>query len=191
MTLLKDLLAKWKYREIRYFHPEGTPMPNGHCIQRGGYIQECRRNAESFVLDGSVHVERCELSKYKGGVIVFAADGETAELHDNRLINDIRQFVETLKNGNGKDTNRFDMGDDECIGAFSLGNFFKGRYVADNGVVFTDKSVSLAVSGLMSESLLRLAEIVSTAFGRVTVLVKDLNKNKIYLVDAEHDGGSR
>ena len=53
--------------------------------------------------------------------------------------------------------------------------------------MYSDKSVALEVDGLSSASLLRLAEILATAFQQETVLVKDLNKNKIYLADAEPD----
>lgn len=28
-------------REIKYFHPSGSGMPNGHVIQRGGFFGLC------------------------------------------------------------------------------------------------------------------------------------------------------
>lgn len=39
------------------------------------------------------------------------------------------------------------------------------------------------MNGISSRSLLKLAELVAKAFGQGTVLVKDLNINKIYLAD--------
>ena len=194
MKSLKEFLTSGgKYREIEYFHPEGKTMPNGHSIQRGGYIQECIKNAESFVLDEGVHGEQYGLSKYKGGVIVFATDVNAVKLHDNNVINKVKQFIETIKNRWGKDKivhnaiNRFNKDSEERIGAYSLGNFFKGKYIGDNGEMFSDKSISLEIDGLSSKSLLRLAEILATDFKQETVLVKDLNKNKIYLADEETD----
>lgn len=72
----------------------------------------------------------------------------------------------------------------EYIGAYSLGNFFKGKYVGDNGEMFNDRSICLEINGLSSKSLLKLAEMIAERFKQETVLVKDLNKNKIYLADA-------
>ena len=190
---LKDFLQGSGYREVKYFHPDGKTMPNGHGIQRGGYIKECKDNTEKFELDEGVHGEQYGLSKYRGGVIVFATDDNAVALSDNKILNKIKQFVESLKNRWGKDKivhraiTRFNNENEEYIGAYSLGNFFKGRYVGDNGEMYSDKSVALEVDGLSSASLLRLAEILATAFQQETVLVKDLNKNKIYLADAEPD----
>lgn len=36
-------------KAIRYFHPSGKSMPNGSYYQRGGFLYECRQNAQSFV----------------------------------------------------------------------------------------------------------------------------------------------
>ena len=37
-----------KVREIKYFSPDGSTMPNGVNIQRGGFLKDCRINANSF-----------------------------------------------------------------------------------------------------------------------------------------------
>jgi hypothetical protein len=51
--------------------------------------------------------------------------------------------------------------------------------------MFNEKSLCIEVNGLSSRSLLRLAEYLSDSFRQETVLVKDLNNNKIYLADAK------
>ena len=56
--------------------------------------------------------------------------------------------------------NKFNNNGGEYIGAYSVGNFFKGKYVGDNGEMFNDKSLSIEINGLSSESLLKLASRV-------------------------------
>lgn len=184
----------YSFKEVRYFHPNGGNLPNGSYYQKGGFMNECRKNADSFILDEGVHGEQYGLSKYRGGVIVFAVNVNAIKMSDNKVLNAIRQFVETNKNRFKKDSIvhktilRFNNDDSknngESIGAYSLGNFFKGKYVGDNGEMFNDNSICLEINGLSSKSLLKLAEMIADRFKQETVLVKDLNKNKIYLADS-------
>ena len=102
-----------KLTEIKYFHPSGAKLPNGSHYQKGGFLYECRKNANSFVTDGSTSERQCRMAKHRGGIIVFPIT-ENAE----RLANLIKQF------------------DDESLGAYSLGNFFKGKYVGGHGELF-------------------------------------------------------
>jgi hypothetical protein len=181
-------------KEVKYFHPSGAALPNGSNYQRGGFLNECRKNTDSFVLDEGVHGEQYGMAKYRGGVIVFAVSVNAVQMSDNRFVNRIKQFVETAKNRFNKDKmvhsaimafnkdNTRNGG--EYIGAYSLGNFFKGKYVGDNGEMFNDRSICLEINGLSSKSLLKLAELIADRFKQETVLVKDLNRNKIYLADA-------
>ena len=172
-------------REVRHFHPSGLAMPNGSHIQRGGYLAECRRNAELFTLDESVHGEQYGFLDYRGGVIVLPTAINAGEMPRNALIDKVKQVVMTygnrLRKGrvvrkplNGKGT--------EHIGAYSVGKSFTGKYVGDNGEMYDGKSLSVEVNGLSGRSLLRLAEMLADAFVQETVLVKDLNTGKIYLV---------
>ena len=179
-------------REIKYFHPSGKPMPNGSHIQRGGYLNECRLNTNAYTLDEGVHGEQYGLAKYRGGIITFSTDINATKLSDNRLINKIKQTVETFKQRLNKDkmihkaVTLFDReNEEEYIGSYSVGHFFKGRYVGDKGEMFNEKSVSVEVNGLSSKSLVNLAERIADMFRQETVLVKDLNNNKIFLVDRE------
>lgn len=184
---------KYCIKEVKYFHPSGCNLPNGSHYQKGGFLNECRKNMNSFVLDEGVHGEQYGMSKYRGGMIVFAVSVNAVQMSDNKFINAIKQFIETQKNRFNKDKkvhntiNRFNKDDSrnngEYIGAYSLGNFFKGKYVGDNGEMFNDRSICLEINGLSSKSLLKLAEMIAETFKQETVLVKDLNRNKIYLAD--------
>ena len=173
-------------REVRCFHPSGHAMPNGSHIQRGGYLAECRKNAESFTLDDGVHGEQYGLLDYRGGVIVLPTDIDAVEMSQNTVLDKVKQIVVTygnrLRKGrvvreplNGEGT--------EHIVAYSVGESFTGKYVGDNGEMYDEKSLSVEVNGLSGRSLLRFAEMLADVFRQETVLVKDLNTGKIYLVD--------
>lgn len=70
---------------------------------------------------------------------------------------------------------------EEHIGAYSVGNFFKGMYVGSSGEMFNGQSMCVEINGLSCPSLLKLAEMIAKSFTQETALVKDLNRNKIYL----------
>ena len=173
-------------REVRHFHPSGLAMPNGSHIQRGGYLAECRRNAESFTLDDGVHGEQYGLSDYRGGVIVLPTAINAVEMSHDVFLNKVNQVVGTYGNRprkgrvirkslNGEGT--------EHIGAYSVGRSFTGKFVGDKEEVYDEKSLSVEMNGLSGRSLLRLAKMLADAFERKPMLVKDLNTGKIYLAD--------
>lgn len=178
------------FREIKYFHPNGNSMPNGSHYQRGGFLHECKINRDSFILDESVHGEQYGLSKYRGGVIVFSTDVNALKLSKNKILNKIKQVISTYKNRFNRghivdDTiSQFNQQNKEYIGAYTVGNLFNGKYVGDNGEAFNEKSMCVEINGLSSLSLLKLAEMIAKSFMQETVLVKDLNLNKIYLADS-------
>lgn len=178
------------WTEVKYFHPQRQTMPNGSHYQRGGFLQECRENSNSFVLDEGVHGNQYGMSKYRGGIIVFSTDVNAVELDKNKIVNKIKQVIATFKNRFRKDSiihnvmNKFNDNGDEYIGAYSVGNFFKGKYVGDNGEMYNERSLAIEINGLSSKSLLKVAEMIAQEFMQETVLVKDLNRNKIYTADS-------
>lgn len=178
------------WTEVKYFHPQRQTMPNGSHYQRGGFLQECRENLNSFVLDEGVHGNQYGMSKYRGGIIVFSTDVNAVELDKNKIVNKIKQVIATFKNRFRKDSiihnvmNKFNDNGDEYIGAYSVGNFFKGKYVGDNGEMYNERSLAIEINGLSSKSLLKVAEMIAQEFMQETVLVKDLNRNKIYTADS-------
>lgn len=191
MALFIKVHKKKPIREIKYFHPSGGTMPNGHPIQRGGFSRECRINSEAYELDEAVHPQQYGLADYRGGVITFSTDVNAVEYSKNAIVNKVKQLLATYGNRLfrqskiAKVIKSFNDKDGEYIGAFSVGNFFKGRYVGDNGKIYDEKSISVEINGLSSKGLFELAEKLCTEFQQETVLVKDFNTNKIYLVDAD------
>ena len=187
-VLSETIHTNWT--EVKYFHPQRQTMPNGSHYQRGGFLQECRENLNSFILDEGVHGKQYGMAKYRGGIIVFSTDVNAVELDKNKIINKIKQVITTFKNRLKKDAiihnvmNKFNDKGGEYIGAYSVGNFFKGKYVGDNGEMYNERSLAVEINGLSSESLLKVAEMIAQEFMQETVLVKDLNKNKIYTADS-------
>ena len=181
------------FKEVKYFHPSGKTMPNGSHYQRGGFINECKINKDNFVLDEGVHGEQYSMAQYRGGLVVFSTDVNAVKLNDNKLINIIKQLIATFNNRINRNKkihntiNKLNKGikkSEERIGAYSVGNFFKGKYVGDNGEMYNDKSLSVEINGISSRNLLSFAELLAKEFMQETVLVKDLNLNKIYLADS-------
>lgn len=173
-------------REVRCFHPSGHAMPNGSHIQRGGYLAECRRNAELFTLDESVHGEQYGFLDYRGGVIVLPTAINAVEMSHDVFQNKVNQVVSAygsrLRKGriirkslNGEGT--------EHIVAYSVGRSFTGKFVGDKEEVYDEKSLSVEVNGFSGRSLLKFAEMLADVFRQETVLVKDMNTGKIYLAD--------
>lgn len=188
------------FKEIKYFSTDGKTMPNGHAIQRGGFIQECKRNSNNFVLTEAVHGKQYGLSDYRGGVIVFSTDVNAVDLDKNEIKNKIKKIIVTFQQhffpGNKihKIINKFNKyfnkksDEREEITAYSIGNTFKGKYIGDNGEKYTEHSMTIEVNGLSSEGLLYLGEMIARGFHQETVLIKDLNKNKFYLANGLRDG---
>ena len=173
-------------REVRCFHPSGHAMPNGFHIQRGGYLAECRKNAESFTLDDEVYGEQYGFLDYRGGVIVLPTAINAVERSHDVFQNKVNQVVSAygsrLRKGriirkslNGEGT--------EHIVAYSVGRSFTGKFVGDKEEVYDEKSLSVEVNGFSGRSLLKFAEMLADVFRQETVLVKDLNTGKIYLAD--------
>lgn len=69
----------------------------------------------------------------------------------------------------------------DIVGAHSVGNVFKGKYVGKNDEVFDEHSTTIAVAGLSSKELLRLAANLAGLLHQQSVLVKDTTKNKILI----------
>ena len=182
------------FKEVKYFSPDGRKnIPNGHPIQQGGFISECKANLNNFILSEGVHDSQYGLSEYRGGVIVFSTEVNAVKLDKNAVKNKIKTIIVNFQQRffSGKKLhgiiNKFNKYykkmSDETIGAYSIGTAFKGKYVGDNGEEYNERSMSIEINGLSSEALLYLGEMIARAFHQDTVLIKDLNKNKIYLAN--------
>jgi len=192
--------------KIKHFHPDGEKFPEtGSYFQKGGFMGDCVKNSKSF----DTNVE-------KGGIIVFDTTvhlllhrAEPLLLSKYGNVFEIDKKVNEFNNLNKSG---------ECIGTFSIGNYFKGRYICEDGKIYNEKSISIEIDGISSEILIEFAGNIAKEFmqrhcgldpqspkttedsdfrlndgvkGRSvglavalpeTVLVKDLNLDKIYLV---------
>ena len=191
--LFEDARQGGSFKEIKYFSPDGSTMPNGIGFQRGNFLRECKINREAFELDEAIHNNQYGLSDYRGGVIVFSTDVNAVALDKNKLSNKVKQILATLNQRLNTSKishnviNSFNKYNDEFIGAYSIGNAFKGKYVGDNGEAYNERSTTIEVNGLSSQGLLRLAEMIARVFHQETVLVKDFNNMKFFLVNGHRE----
>ena len=208
MIKLSKILSGNSYKELKNFHPSGKDtIPSGHSVQKGGFLKECidNKNAfetgnnqylinKNFMLIEAIHPTQYGLSDYRGGIVTFSTDVNSSDLSSNKVKNWFSKKLKTYKNRWFKKskidkvvkTNNDDG--NEYIGALSIGKFFNGRYVGDNGKMFNEKSLSIEFGGLSSKALMSVSEMLADEFNQETVLLKDLNKNKVFLVNSDKNG---
>ncbi len=122
-----------------------------------------------------------------GGIITFSTDVNAVQLANNKFLNFIKQKITTYQQRltNVSKVKKILM--DKDIYAFSLGNFFNGSYQTETPkgkVYFSEKSKSIKIAGIDSETLGQVALAIAREFLQESVLVTDLEKNKTYLVYA-------
>lgn len=141
------------------------------------------------VITEGVNDEQYGLSDYRGGIIVFSTDVNALKMSNNVIINKVKQTLLSFSNRLNKNkilgniVNKFNKEQEGYIGAFSIGKYFKGRYVSDNGKIYNETSTTIEINRISSINLLKIAEFICQEFKQETVLVKDLNLNKIYLAN--------
>lgn len=198
--------------EIKYFRPDGKDKrPNGVCYYNAGMYKAIEDNeksfirmpmTESFLSEDIASVEdQYGFSKYKGGMIVFAlsVNALVDVSEKNRLKAFLKKVYYSTMNHVFKDKtlNKLvkkwneEFGDtpDMYLGALTVGNNFKGKYQSGDKI-YNDKSTSIELGGVPSELLLLFAIEISKTFKQETVLVKDFNTNKIFLVNGNDVPGN-
>ena len=70
----------------------------------------------------------------------------------------------------------------EEVYGITIGGFVKGRYRADNGLLYDERSLSVEIIGISTDVLNKVAEGMAKEFRQETVLVKNYEEDKIYLV---------
>lgn len=198
--------------EIIYFRPDGKDRrPSGVCYYNGGMFKAIEENENSFIRKpllesfltediGSVE-DQYGFNKYKGGMIVFALSVNAlidAE-EKNRFKAFLKKTYHSVMNHVFKDKmlNKLvknwnkEFGDipDMYLGAMTVGNNFKGKYQSGDKI-YNDRSTSVELGGVPSELLLLFAIEISKYFKQETVLVKDFNTNKIFLVNGNDIAGN-
>ena len=123
--------------------------------------------------------------KERGGIIVFSQEVNAIKLSKSKLINFIKQKFETLKNRlTGKSKIDKIADENELIG-WTVGNYLDGRYKAKNGKMYGEKSLSVEIIGIDTDTLIKIAEQLCDAFMQESVLVKDYSTGRIMFVDNE------
>lgn len=184
------LLNGTPFVEVEYLSPDGKPMPNALYCRKAAYINRCMVNESKFIIPEGVADWQGGMDKYKGGVITFSTDVNCVELSTNAILNKVKQFVTTFnqrftrKKRIHNVINKLNAGSEEKIEGYSVGNFFEGNYVGKEGEKYSEKSISVFLGGISSQTLLKLAEMLAAEFKQETVLVKDFNTNKIYYANS-------
>lgn len=121
--------------------------------------------------------------KEKGGIIVFSEEVNAIQLSSNKVINWLKQKVATIGNKiNGRKTIDKIAKDNELIG-WTVGNYLNGRYTAKDGTCYGEKSLSVEIIGVDTDTMIKIAEQLCTAFKQESVLLKDYSSNRILFVD--------
>jgi uncharacterized protein YuzE len=144
-------------------------------------------DADTFYIQPNVESELNEEIDFefedKGGVIVFSVNVNAVELSKNKLVRFIKNKLETATNVLFKSSkiNKVIKNNPEIFGV-TIGNFVKGRYKAKDGSLYDESSLSVEIVGITSDVLNKVAEELAQEFKQETVLVKNYDENKIYLV---------
>jgi hypothetical protein len=119
----------------------------------------------------------------KGGMIVFSLNVNAVELSKNKIVRSIKNKIETAKNMLFKTSkvNKVIKQNPEIYGV-TIGNFVKGRYKAKDGSLYDETSMSIEIIGITSDVLNKVAEELAKEFKQETVLVKNYETGKIYMV---------
>lgn len=160
MILIKDIFNHCRlrhFKEIKYFSRDGLTMPNGIGFQRGNFIKECSDNANSFALTQEVFCGQKSPNGKCGGVIILPVS-------TNNNLNDdiITQSIAIISQ------------------AYSIGNAFQGRYIGAYYEIYDKSSITIEINGLSIRGVLRFATSIAKALHQKTLIIKDLNSNKIY-----------
>lgn len=122
--------------------------------------------------------------KQKGGVITFSTDINAVKLSENKFINTLKQKVTSLVNRLTVHKKTSDILKKHAY-AWSIGNFFTGRYTSSEGEVFDESSISVQIVYIDSKTLFKIAEELCDAFKQECVMVFDFSNSMTYFVDSE------
>lgn len=170
------------------FHPEGKTGFQG-IWSMAGWQHAVKVNVDAFKKHAAISPQQYGMSKDKGGMIVFSPKVNAIQLDKDNEKNKEQQeyltgfqssfskgLVEGLVSDFLQQTGREGQG-------YTWGSGFEGHYVGSNNEHYDESSLTLELTGLNSQELIKLAETIAWAFFQETVLVKDYNNGKVYLVD--------
>jgi hypothetical protein len=136
---------------------------------------------EALTLAYAIAPQKYDSIDYQGVIIVFPSG--------TKYIKILNSYFDIFENFGNKWSNKSTSIDKEqeegYKGGLCVGNLFEGSYNSDNGYKFDDKSIAVEFVGVNSKELKELAKLIVQEFSQETVLLKDLHKNKIYLVNKQ------
>ncbi len=176
---------------LKYFHPSGIEkIPNGHVIQKGGFLKECEDNRNSFSTKNSQYLiddkfnlieGASDLSISQSCIIVFPTETNKIDVWTNIIMT---WFSAKIKSNGNKWYQA--SNNEHYVGTFSVGKFFTGEYQSDNGGIFNEKSVTIELSGLNNKGMIAVSKMITDEFNLEAMLLKDLNRDKIFLVKSSN-----
>ena len=147
------------FKEVKYFSLDGRSLPNGVGFQRGNFLKECADNARNFALSNLLR-EGCGC---RGGVIIFPSEATSSSLNHDAIKQCIATFSQQY----------FPL-------TYTIGNAFRGNYIGTHGEVYNESSTTIEVDGLPRSDFFRSADFIARALHQRSLILKDLNSNKIY-----------
>lgn len=181
----KDFIhGKKMYEEI-------VPRNYFHALQMNNFSIDKSNDpsAETLYFDFPEDFELTETSieyfENKGGIIVFSTEINAVSLSKRKLINYIYSKIQSIKNSmfvNKKIETIFRKHESLKGVGMTVGSFVNGKYVADDGTIYTEKSISVEIIGVPTSVLNEVADSIRKEFNQEAVLVRNYEENLIYLV---------
>ena len=113
-----------------------------------------------FATDIKAAAKREVPDDMKGGIIVFPQGADA-------VLSDIKRIIQK-----------------HDPAGWTIGRFFKGRYSRNDGIVYSEDSLSVEIIGVPDDALIKTAEAFCRAFYQKTVLVKVYSvRNQIIVVE--------
>lgn len=198
--------------EIQYFRPDGSNQkPDGVYLMKASLYNAIYKNNYSFArqnltesfLHEDINSFQGGYEKYKGGMIIFATSVNSVidDIEPNKFKGFFKKLYYSITNHISKDKMLIDLikqwnkdfgpNAENLIGGFSIGNFFKGKYIdPKTNQLYNDTSTSIELGGIPSELLLVFAIELCKKFKQKDVLVKDFNTDKIFFVNSDDIRGN-
>lgn len=137
------------------------------------------------ILPEGIAPEENQWARRKGGTIVFSTDvnaiNKKLEFDVLRWFKDKYETILNRSNQTKKIKKIIDA--DKEVRGYTIGNFFKGRYIADNGKRYDENSTSINIINVDSETLIRVATELCRSFNQESVILKDDNLGEYIVID--------
>jgi len=178
-------------KEVKKSNVKELPGLNGNAYSASRYLYTNIKK-RPLVVESKKQKKLNEKITYEfddnGGIIVLSTDVNAQQLSQNKLMNWIKKKVATLKNRVSADKNiKNAVLNNVPETGWTVGKYLRGRYHAADGSDFDENSLSVELLGLPTDVLVSIAEDLCNEFKQESVIVKDYNKNKVYIVNGEKE----